>query len=313
MKVETAISQFLSAHFDNSDRSPKTRRAYECDLRQFNTFIQSRQETEAIANVTPDVIEAWVAHLITQESAPATIKRKLATLRCFLNHCVLRTDLSDSPASRLRFRFGSSARMPKSLDLDEAKLLLQTARQKMRDAESNETDRRAFFAMRNATIIELMMATGLRVSELTGLNIDSINWSEMSLLVNGKGMRQRLAFFSVEELSKLIRAYFNCRLIADAATSALFINHRGNRISEQGVAYVIKQICNGVETRIHVTPHVLRHTAATLLLQNGVDVRLVQEFLGHSSITTTQRYTHVTRQHLKAVLETKHHSNMLYN
>lgn len=313
LKIEDAICKFVTAYFDRSDRSSKTRKAYECDLRQFSEFIQAATDASLLNTVSPGTVETWVAHLQEEQLSATTIKRKVATLRCFFNFFVRRGGLNKSPLDRLRFRFAGGVRLPKALNIHESKQLVNRVRQGLSNLE-HESDGidRLFLQVRNATIVEILISTGIRVGELTALNLCSIDLSEKSLRISGKGNRERTAFLINLSVVDIFEKYLRRRYKLKLATDSLFVNSRGNRLSEQGVSYILKQMCKNLSTRVKVTPHVLRHTAATLLLQNGVDIRLVQEFLGHSSIATTQRYTHVTKHHLKSVLQEHDHGKLLY-
>lgn len=259
------------------------------------------------------MVDDWVADLQLKQLAPASIKRKVATLRCFFNFFVRSDVLEKSPFDRLRFRFGSGVKIPKALNVDESRMLVKRARIGLANIQHwTGSINSCFLQLRNAAIIEVLMSTGMRVGELTALDLCSVDVSEQSLRVSGKGKRERTAFLINASVVETFERYFNWRSELELVTNSLFVNLRGFRISQQGVAYILRKMCQDLSTRVKVTPHVLRHTAATLLLQNGVDIRLVQEFMGHRSIATTQRYTHVTAYHLKSVLKKRHHGNHLY-
>jgi site-specific recombinase XerD len=156
--------------------------------------------------------------------------------------------------------------------------------------------------------LDLLFATGMRVGEVSTLDIK--DFSENAIFkVQGKGGRHRLAFAVDKETVLIQRQHLEVRKRIETSSSALFLNSCGRRLSTQGIANVIAQFRRRAGIERHVTPHMLRHTVATLLLRNGVDIRVVQEFLGLASIATTQRYTHVTKEHLVGVLR-KHHPSL---
>jgi integrase/recombinase XerD len=167
-------------------------------------------------------------------------------------------------------------------------------------------------ALRNLALVDLLFATGLRVGEVSALNVPDFFAREAVFRVKGKGGRDRLAVVVDEETLRIQRKYLQVRARIETRSPALFLNSSGMRLTTQGIANVIKQLRAEAGIERHVTPHMLRHTVATLLLRNGVDIRIVQEFLGHASIATTQRYTHVTKEHLRGVLRKRHPSLGMY-
>jgi site-specific recombinase XerD len=162
--------------------------------------------------------------------------------------------------------------------------------------------------LRNLALVDLLFATGMRVGEVSGLNSDDFCLSEGVFRVKGKGGRDRLAFVVDEQSLRIQREHIEMRSDLTPKSQALFLNTMGKRLSTQGIANIISQFRKDAGIERHITPHMLRHTVATLLLRNGVDIRVVQEFLGHASIATTQRYTHITKDHLVKVLRERHPS-----
>jgi integrase/recombinase XerD len=166
----------------------------------------------------------------------------------------------------------------------------------------------AYRALRNFAIIDLLFATGMRVGEVSSLNLCDFMVAESVFRVSGKGGRDRLAFVVDEQTVRIQQDHAGVRSGIPSESPALFLNAFGHRLSTQGIANIIAQFRKDAGIERHITPHMLRHTVATLLLHNGVDIRVVQEFLGHASIATTQRYTHVTKEHLVRVLRERHRS-----
>ncbi|HEY6232968.1 MAG TPA: tyrosine-type recombinase/integrase [Pyrinomonadaceae bacterium] len=167
---------------------------------------------------------------------------------------------------------------------------------------------RAYRTLRNLALIDLLFATGMRVGEVSGLNLADFVVAELFFKVKGKGGRDRLAFVVDEQTVRIQKEHIVLRSQLASSSSALFLNASGERLSTQGIANIIAQFRKDAGIERHITPHMLRHTVATLLLRNGADIRVVQEFLGHASIATTQRYTHVTKDHLVQVLRERHPS-----
>lgn len=163
-------------------------------------------------------------------------------------------------------------------------------------------------ALRNLALVDLLFATGMCVGEVSALDIRDFFIKDAVFRVQGKGGRDRLAFIVDEETQRIQRAYMEARLLIKTESQAIFINASGGRLSTQGITNVIARLRREARIKRHITPHMLRHTVATLLLRNGADIRVVQEFLGHASIVTTQRYTHITKEHLVRVLRKRHPS-----
>ena len=166
-------------------------------------------------------------------------------------------------------------------------------------------------AIRNLALVDLLFATGMRVGEVSALNIEDFAVSESVFRVKGKGGRDRLAFVVDDQTRRIQQEHLELRCRMASTGQALFLNASGTRLSTQGIANIISQFRKDAGIERHITPHMLRHTVATLLLRNGVDIRVVQEFLGHASIATTQRYTHISKDHLIQVLRERHPSLVL--
>jgi site-specific recombinase XerD len=263
-----------------------------------------------LQNLGVEHIEKWAAFLKSEGYAPASLRRKLATIRVFFGFWVRRGLLQSSPFWRTRLDFGRERRVPRTLSASDAKCLVERAWSRLMSIRNDPSQgsRRDFIACRNLVIIEVLFATGMRVGELVALDLRSWHYDERWFLVDGKGLRQRLAMLPDNRSLEAMRIYLAARNSMDVGNSALLVNSRGDRLSTQGVARVVAKLAMDAGINSHITPHMLRHTVATLLLRLGADIRVVQEVLGHSSIATTQRYTHITKEHLKSML-TLHHPN----
>jgi site-specific recombinase XerD len=167
---------------------------------------------------------------------------------------------------------------------------------------------RGFLALRNLVALELLFATGMRVGELVSLRLKDWREDDQSFVVQGKGDRQRLAILPDDRSVAAVQAYLPKRRALQVGQDALLLNAAGRPLSTQGVARVLDRFAHQAGVPTHVTPHMIRHTVATLLLRHGADIRVVQEVLGHTSITTTQRYTHVSKEHLMETLRAHHPS-----
>lgn len=305
MYLYKSIEQFSNLYFSTSNHSKKTIQSYKIDLTQFKKFIGKNIK---ISSIEPEIIENWAIALKEKEYSPASIQRKLTTLKIFFNYWVRKNKLSTSPLWKLKINFGNARVLPKILDENEITTILSKSNKKLSrvDVEKISNISRDFLSLRNVAIVEIMFNTGIRVGELVSLNITDFNKEERYLYINGKGNRQRMAFLMEEHCFSVVVLYLETLMKILPDNRAFFVNIFRSRLSTQGVANVIEKIAKNSGINKHITPHMLRHTIATLLLKNGADVRVVQEFLGHSSITTTQRYTHITKEHLISQLKNFH-------
>jgi len=312
MQLNHACTDFLSGYFSTHDRSAKTKAAYESDLLQFQAFAGGENEVESLAGTT---IERFAADLRQNCYSPASIRRKIVVLKVFCGYWVRKGLLTESPFWRVKLSIGRIEQLPRSLTEREMRALLSRAAQnqssELQNGQTSTQERLVFgryrFA-RNLALIDILFATGMRVGEASTLNLDDFFESEGMFKIKGKGGRGRLAFAVDEKSLQIQKDHLRARKQIETESSALFLNSSRKRLSTQGIANVVAQLRREAGIERHVTPHMLRHTVATLLLQNGADIRVVQEFLGHASIATTQRYTHISKEHLIAVLQKRHPS-----
>lgn len=317
MQLNQACVKFVRGYFSTNDRAEKTKSAYRSDLAQFNEFVG---EGFFLKSVGGPLIERWCAHLRREGYSPTSIRRKMVVLKVFCSYWVRRGSLRESPFWRVKLSYGRVEQLPRALSAREMRKLLSQARKN--DSSLNDgrdgppaclrASSSEYRALRNLALVDLLFATGTRVGEVSALNVNDFFMREAVFRVKGKGGRDRLAVVVDEETLRIQRKYLEARARIETRSPALFLNSSGMRLTTQGIANVIKQLRAEAGIERHVTPHMLRHTVATLLLRNGVDIRIVQEFLGHASIATTQRYTHVTKEHLRGVLRKRHPSLGMY-
>ena len=317
MHLKGASNEFLNGYFSTHNRRPKTRLAYSSDLAQFQKFAGKNTELRSLDGA---LIERWAAHLREKVYSPASIRRKIVVLKVFCSYWVRKGELAESPFWRVKLSFGRIEQLPRTLTEGEMQSLLAQARRKYAASRRSSAKPAAndlkvqasslrYRALRNLALVDLLFATGMRVGEVSALDVKDFLVQEAVFRVQGKGGRDRLAFAVDEKTLHIQQDHLRARLRIDTGSSALFLNASGQRLSTQGISNVIAQLRRDAGIERHVTPHMLRHTVATLLLRNGVDIRVVQEFLGHASIATTQRYTHISKEHLISVLR-KHHPSL---
>ncbi len=271
-----------------------TLESYGRDLRQYSDFLE-KGRFASIEQATRATIISYLLHLEKQGKATATIARRLAALKSFYQFLVREKILDRDPTANLESP-KLEKRLPRVLSVKEVDQLL---RQPNPVTPSGLRDR---------AMLELLYATGIRVSELVNLNLVDINLEMGYVRCTGKGSKERIvplgsvAQRSVQEYLQRGRA----RLVKSAEEQSLFVNHHGRRLTRQGFWKIVKKYAANARIDKEITPHTLRHSFATHLLENGADLRSVQEMLGHADISTTQIYTHITKGRLKEVYAKTH-------
>ncbi|MUL75276.1 tyrosine recombinase XerC [Mycolicibacterium sp. CBMA 226] len=277
-------------------RSEHTRRAYRGDLRSLGEFLG---DDATIADLTLPMLRSWLAEQAGQGVARTTLSRRTSSVKTFTAWAVRRGLLETDPAARLQTPKARRA-LPAVLRQDQAVDAMAAANS---GAEQGDP-----MALRDRLIVEMLYATGIRVSELCGLDIDDVDQSRRVLRVLGKGDKQRTVPFG-EPAFKALRAWLSDgrpALAVPASGPALLLGARGRRLDPRQARTVVHQTISAVAGAPDIGPHGLRHSAATHLLEGGADLRVVQELLGHSSLATTQLYTHVTVARLRAVHDQAH-------
>ena len=278
-------------HLAVAGRSSATIRSYLGDLRQAATFMRHRSVSDPVTLTRRDV-RAWVAHLAERGDARASTARRVASLRTYLDWRLRRGDMADNPADQVSAP-AASRRLPDLVSRDHLDGLL--------DADwGNDA-----LALRDRAIAEVLYGCGLRVSELCALALDDVQWASGILRVTGKGGKERQVPVHATAVAALERWRDEGRaklMTSESPSAALFFNRRGKILTPRDVRRVLDaRIAHG-----HIHPHALRHTFATHLLEGGADLRVVQELLGHSNLTTTQIYTHVSKSRLQKVHRETH-------
>jgi integrase/recombinase XerC len=298
------IRAFIEYLRYNRNVSEHTARAYESDLGQFLTASaaarhQPRPSLTA-SDFSSDNVRLYLGALFRDRASRATAARKLAAVRTFARW-LRREGLIDGDPSALAGTPSREHKIPVHLSVDEMARLLETP------------DRSTPLGRRDQAMLELFYASGLRLSELTGLDLDDINLNARMVRVLGKGRKQRLVPMT-QTAADAIRAYLKDResLVRGAVPTArrpqhpLFVNYRGGRLTPRSVHRLVCRYVAICSTRFGISPHALRHSFATHLLQGGADVRGIQELLGHAQLSTTQRYTHADAAHLIEVYRQAH-------
>ncbi len=286
--MDAAVGSFLEYLGVECGASPHTLRSYTTDLTEFTRFLAA-EHIAGLAEVDTRVIRAYLARLHQRRLSKATIARKLAAVRSCFRFLARRGALGVNPARQVRSpRLGR--RLPSFLPKDEATQLLDLA---PGPGAAGGRDR---------ALVELLYASGLRVAECCGLSVDDLDEARRTVRVLGKGGKERIVPVGETALEALA-AYLAMR---GRARGPLFQNARGGRLTTRSAHRIVKRLARRAGLGQRVTPHTLRHSFATHMLGEGADLRLIQELLGHSRLSTTQRYTHVSPEHLMRVYDAAH-------
>ena len=303
MTVDEAIRGFLFHCRYEKNLSPKTLRAYETDLRQFAAFAGERAEAVTIPELRREVIRAYIQGLHGC-FAEKSIKRKVASLKV-LFHFLEREDVLEvSPFRKIDVRIKETRRVPRTIPLAELDSLFRHVYDLRDKADSGSDQHRRL--VRDVAVLEVLFATGARVSEICTIGLDDVNLLEGWVRICGKGRRERVIQLCYTDTLAALVAYRGLREEVSGAEDFFFINRFRRRLSEQSVRTSLRRHAAGAGIAREVRPHLLRHSVATLLLEEGVDIRHIQHLLGHSSISTTQIYTQVDGRSQREVLTSKH-------
>jgi integrase/recombinase XerC len=296
------LELYLGYLSDERRASAHTIQAYRRDLLQLGAFLAERQGHPS-ASAIPGKLEirAYLARIGRGLQTPS-IARKLSAIRSFYRFLERRSLVAENPVS-LIIAPKIRQRLPRVIDAESAELLMEAPAQ-LASVLSAEK-------LRDRAMLELLYAAGLRVSELTGLDVSSLDMNRREATVMGKGGKERIVPFGAAAY-RAVAQYLTCRgeLVRASASSpgsaALFISRRGHRLSSRWIQRLVQRYGNLAVGRPDLHPHALRHSCATHMLDGGADLRIIQEMLGHSSLSTTQRYTHLSLEQLTRVYDSAH-------
>lgn len=296
--LQTHIKNYLEYCEYQKRLDEKTLKAYRIDLRQFSEQCRSIE----ISDITPKMLETYIAKL-HQQYQPKTVKRKIASLKAFFHYIEYKDIIVRNPFCKVQVRFREPIKLPKTIPLNTVELFLSTIYKQRTNAK---TDYQKKNALRDAAVIELLFSTGMRISELCSLGINDINLYDRTILIYGKGSKERRIQIGNDDVINILEMYKTAFQNEILKSMYFFSNQKGNALSDQSVRRMINKYTSLAAIELHITPHMFRHTFATSLLEADVDIRYIQEMLGHSSINITQIYTHVAMSKQKDILTTKH-------
>lgn len=300
--MDKLIAGFVRYLQYERNASPHTIRNYQCDLEQFRLFLSDGIADAPLDTTSIDAlrIRGFLAHLFSNEKKKTSIARKLAAVRAFFKFLTRENILSANPSSTVSTPKLEKT-LPRIMTEEEMNTFLD---QVAKVAQSHEPA-----ILRDRAILELLYASGLRVSELVGLDLRAVNFGEGMVLVRGKGNRERIVPFgskAKQALTDYLPAREKILMDAKKSSNALFLNMHGGRLTTRSVDRLVKAYVRAMGPNVKVSPHSLRHAFASHLLTEGADLRAIQEMLGHKSLGTTQKYTQVSIKQLIEVYDKAH-------
>mgnify|MGYP004534958111 CR=1 FL=1 len=299
MNLNEEISKYIRFCAEQKTLSPKTTKAYRTDLCQFSEHSRNAFDREHI--------RSYIIHL-HKRFKPKTAKRKIAALKAFTHYLMVQDIISENPFNKIDVSFREPVMLPKTIPFGIINAILRSA---YNELQLCNTEHSRKCAMRDVAVLEILFATGARVSEICSLTPEALDLNNHTMKIFGKGSKERMIQIENPDVLKALQNYQSVFSSGISESGYFFVNKLGNRLSEQSVRAMINRYAAAVGYERHITPHMFRHSFATLLLEEDVDIRYIQKILGHSSITTTQIYTHVAMAKQKEILTIKHPRNKI--
>ena len=284
MELNMLTVQYLTACESEKRLDKKTIKAYRIDLRQFTEYVIGQA-----ASFDRETIKSYTAYM-NQKFRPSTVKRKIASIRAFVTWLMEENLMEKNPFENLHLKVQKPTLLPRVIPFWVIRSILEEVHKRQKLNLDNMT------VLRETAVIEMLFATGMRVSELSGLKTENIDLKEGVIRIFGKGSKERIAYIGNAEVLEALRKY--AEACQPERNGTFFLNSRGKRLSEQSVRNIVRKYGELVDYPTRITPHMFRHSVATLLLEEDVDIRCIQHILGHSSILTTQIYTQIGRAHV---------------
>lgn len=303
MQIDQARTRYIRWLLATRDLSPHTIRAYNGDLAGFERYVGA---DFAVEEIDRDSVISFIEKQKAAALSPASLRRRAAALRGFCRWLQSQGLLIVDPWSGASLALGRSRRLPRALPAHELDLLIAFLTRAARADAGRPPDRRSIEERPHESTtllaVALMLATGVRVNESVSIRCQDINLPGRTLRLLGKGRRERQVFLPNDWIAGLTSAYIEARSSLGVAHSRLLFNLRHEPLTPPAMRSRLAKAARGAGLETHVTPHMLRHTAATQLIEAGVDIRYIQRLLGHASLSTTEIYTHVSDQSLKRVI-----------
>lgn len=298
INIENEANNYLNVCSDLKGLSELTLKAYKIDLKQFCEYMRVKD----CFNKTE--LNTYINSL-HHKYKPKTAKRKIACIKAFYRYMEIEDIIEINPFHKITLKYKEPIILPKTIPIESIKYILKYS---YKNIENSKSDYQYVVALRNTIIVELLFSTGMRVSEISNLKIKSLDLQSNTIYIYGKGSKERIMCIANYNISRLLCDYLDVR---NSSNDYVFINKLGNRYSEQSIRNMINNYAKAAGVDLHITPHMFRHTFATALMDENVNIRYIQQLLGHSSITTTQIYTHISTNRIRHILEENHPRNKL--
>lgn len=297
MRLEDKLAAYLEYCEYRKELDRKTLKAYRIDLRQYFECI-------CVDEPDKEKIEEYVTHL-HKSYKQKTVKRKIASIKAFYNYLEETEIIAESPFRKIKVKFKETVTLPRIIPREEIEKLLNHMYQCLN--ENDKASRK--FMLRDVAVIEVFFATGARVYEISNIRDDSINLNTGLIRLMGKGGKERYVQISNTSILEVLKKYYDENEQSIKKSGYFFVNNRESRYTEQSIRLMLKKYTKQAGIERNITPHMFRHSFATYLIEEGVDVSCVQQILGHSSIKTTQIYIHIAAKKQAEILKELHPRN----
>ena len=296
------IAEYLEYCEYRKRLNAKTLKAYRIDLKQYELFC-----SDATDCTSKNTVDQFITDL-HKHYKPKTVKRKIASLKAFFHYMEYQEQLSENPFTKIDTRFREAKLLPKAIPFHSIQTFLSTMYAHKEQAESEYQLR---CCIRDIAVIELLFATGMRISELCSLKPSDVDFESNNILIYGKGSKERIIQLGNQDVLNALILYQETFKNDIEICGYFFVNRLQHRLSDQSVRFMVNRYAELAGISQHITPHMFRHSFATLLLEQDVDIRYIQRMLGHSSISTTEIYTHVSNAKQKDILINRHPRNLM--
>lgn len=297
MRLEDKLAAYLEYCEYRKELDGKTLKAYRIDLRQYFEYV-------CVDEPDKEKIEEYITHL-HKSYKQKTVKRKIASIKAFYNYLEETEIIAESPFRKIKVKFKETVTLPRIIPREEIEKLLNHMYQCLN--ESDKVSRK--YMLRDVAVIEVFFATGARVYEISNIREDSINLNTGLIRLMGKGGKERYVQISNTSILEILKKYYDENEQAIKKSGYFFVNNRESRYTEQSIRLMLKKYTKQAGIERNITPHMFRHSFATYLIEEGVDVSCVQQILGHSSIKTTQIYIHIAAKKQAEILKEMHPRN----
>lgn len=304
INLQKLAEQYLATCKYQRGLDEKTIKAYRIDLSQFILFT-----SQSGIDLTRSGMLEYISDL-NQRYKPRTIRRKIASVKAFCSYLEYEELITENPFTKLHLKLNTPLILPRTIPFSVIETILATAYQQGQREGLSEKQHKAW--LRDIAVLELLFATGMRVSELCALKPSDVNLTEGEVKIYGKGAKERLVQIGNSAVLAALQTYKAQNYPAIEHIGMFFVNRLGNPLSDQSVRNIVTKYTQLAGEKLHITPHMFRHSFATLLLEEDVDIRYIQRLLGHSSIVTTQIYTYVSSRKQRDILSTKHPRNKVH-